>query len=272
MATLVALAGCASPPADRPGSAVAEAAPTVRPLPVGAGVDYQLGGPSPVPPGVGVVVRDQSAPPPEGVYAVCYVNAFQTQPEANGTWLEQHPELVLRDAAGEPLVDEDWGELLLDVRAPTRAAVVDLVAPWVTGCADHGYDAVELDNLDSYTRSEGALTREDAAETFAALAEVAHRAGLAVGQKNATGLTARLARGDADFAVLEQCGEYEECGDAAEAYAGRVLLVEYTADGLAAACAGWPRLRPVLRDLDLVPSGEPGYLRRECPGAGRPTS
>ena len=249
-----------------PAATTADPTPTtapVRPLPVGAGVDYQLGGASPVPAGVGVVVRERTDPP-AGDYAVCYVNGFQTQPDATRDWLREHPDLVLRDAAGDPVVDAEWGELLLDVRDGTRAAVVAVVGEWVRGCARDGYDAVEVDNLDSWTRSEGLLTPEDAVATLTALAAVAHEAGLAVGQKNATELLPRLAGSVADFAVVEECGDWRECGLVADAYDGHALLVEYTEDGFAAACAGWAELRPVLRDVDLVPVGEDGYLRREC--------
>ncbi len=271
---VVLLAGTActtTAPAHRPtaSSPTSSTTPTsstaqrVRPLPVGAGVDYQLGGASPVPAGVGVVVRDRTDPP-AGDYAVCYVNGFQTQPDAHDAWLRDHPDLVLRDAAGQPVADEDWGELLLDTRRAVRERLVAVLTPWLTGCAEDGYDAVELDNLDSWTRSDGLLTDDDAVATLAALADVAHRAGLAVGQKNAVELVPRLAGTVADFAVVEECGRYDECAGYADAYDDRVLVIEYTAGGLAAACRGWARVRPVLRDLDLVPAGRTGHLRREC--------
>lgn len=262
LAVLGVAAGCTSPgPAARPSTAAPS--PTVRPLPVGAGVDYQLGGASPVPARVGVVARDRTDPP-AGDYAVCYVNGFQTQPDANDTWLREHPDLVLHDAAGEPVVDEDWGELLLDTRPAARDGLVAVLTPWVQGCADAGYDGVELDNLDSWTRSDGLLSADDAVATLAAVADVAHAAGLAVGQKNAVELAPRLAGSVADFAVVEECGRYDECAGYADAYDDRVLVIEYTTAGLAAACRGWARVRPVLRDLDLVPAGAEGYVRREC--------
>lgn len=240
--------------------------PRVTPPPVGAGVDYQLGGPSPVPAGVGVVVRDRTAPPPDGVYAVCYVNGFQAQPDEEDAWLRDHPDLVLRDAGGRPVVDEAWDELVLDTgTAAKRDGLLAVLRPQVEGCADDGYDAVELDNLDSWTRSGGRLTADDAVAMTALLAEVAHRVGLAVGQKNAAELLPRRDELGTDFAVVEECGAYDECDAFADAYGGRVLLVEYTRDGLAAACRTQARLRPALRDLDLVPAGEPGYVRAECP-------
>ena len=51
----------------------------VVPLPVGV-ADYQLGEAYRPAEDVTVVVRDATATPEPGVYSVCYVNAFQTQP------------------------------------------------------------------------------------------------------------------------------------------------------------------------------------------------
>ena len=127
-------------------------------VPTGTDVDYQLGGAADPPANVGIVVRDRTEPPAAGRYNVCYVNGFQTQPNEKGFWAK-HRGLVLRDADGRPVVDEAWGELLLDVRtAAKRQALARIVGRWVRGCAHDGYDAVEFDNLDSFTRSDGLLT------------------------------------------------------------------------------------------------------------------
>src|SRR4051812_49812076 len=83
-------------------------------LPTGTDVDYQLGGDRPVPDHVGIVVRDREAEPVEGTFNVCYVNGFQTQPDERPFW-RRHWRLVLK-RHGEPVVDEAWGEWLLDVR------------------------------------------------------------------------------------------------------------------------------------------------------------
>ena len=40
-----------------------------------------------------------------------------------------------------------------------------IVGRWIAGCADDGFDAVELDNLDSFTRSRQLIERADTAET-----------------------------------------------------------------------------------------------------------
>ncbi|WP_286175639.1 endo alpha-1,4 polygalactosaminidase [Arthrobacter sp. NEB 688] len=271
MASVLCALGCAPAAQDADpveATRASPAHPAVRPLPRGAGVDYQLGGTSAVPPGVAVVVRDRTDQP-AGAYPVCYVNAFQAQPDATDWWLEEHPGLVLRHPGGTPVVDDAWDETLLDIRPHARRELLAVLEPWLESCAAAGFAAVELDNLDSWTRSDGLLTADDAVSFVTALADVAHQAGLAVGQKNAVELTDRLAGTVTDFAVVEECGRYAECGPFVEAYDGRVVLVEYGEAGLTAACTTWADLRPVRRDLDLVPAGEPGYVRRECPAPTR---
>src|SRR6478735_51607 len=183
------------------------AAASVSPLPAGTDVDYQLGGAAAVPDHVGIVVRDRTERPASGRYNICYVNGFQTQPGERAVW-RRHPGLVLR-RHGRPVVDEAWGERLLDLRtARKRARLAAIVGRWTRGCARHGYDAVEYDNLDSYTRSHHLLTRRQALAYARLLVRGAHRVGLAAGQKNLADLDGT--RLGYDFAVAEECGRYEE--------------------------------------------------------------
>ena len=57
------------------------------------------------------------------------------------------------------MVDPGWpDEWLLDIStAPKRRAITRIMDRWIRGCARDGYDAVEFDNLDSWTRSRGLL-------------------------------------------------------------------------------------------------------------------
>ncbi|MFI7008688.1 endo alpha-1,4 polygalactosaminidase [Streptomyces sp. NPDC050145] len=256
-----ALAGCSA----RPGAPDAPDGRVTRP-PAGAGFDYQLGGPYPPPDGVRVVARDRTERPVRGLYNICYVNAFQAQPDATRWWRRERPELLLRDADGRLVVDEDWGEPLLDIStAGKRSSLAQIVGRWIDGCADSGYQAVEPDNLDSYTRSKGLLKKSDALAFARLLASRAHAAGLAVGQKNTTELLPEGAHAGFDFAVAEECARYDECGAYAEAYDDRVYVIEYRARDLARACARWGgRLSVVLRDRDVRPAGTKGYVRRAC--------
>lgn len=234
-------------------------AATVQPLPVGTRADYQLGGPRSVPDDVGIVVRDRRAPA-AGRYDVCYVNGFQTQPDEQRFW-QRHPRLVLRQG-GRPVVDSAWGEQLLDLRtAAKRTALARIVAGWTRGCAARGYEAVELDNLDSFTRSRRLLTARHAAAYARLLVRDAHRAGLAVAQKNRAGWDGRTV--GFDFAVAEECGRYDECGAYAAVYGRRVVAVEYRAADLDRTCAHHADLAVVLRDVDVTPDG----VRRWCPSS-----
>ena len=227
---------------------------SVTGLPTGTDLDYQLGGAAEPAAHVGIVVRDRTEPPAPGRYGVCYVNGFQTQPDARAFW-RRHAELVLRDAGGHPVVDEAWGERLLDLRtAPKRRALARIVGRWVRGCAADGYQAVELDNLDSWTRSDGLLSRRQALRYAALLTERAHRAGLAVGQKNVAGLDGT--RVGFDFAVAEECGRYDECQRYVDVYGDQVLMVEYRAADFERTCAAYGATHAVvLRDRELTPGG-----------------
>ncbi|MCX5166714.1 endo alpha-1,4 polygalactosaminidase [Streptomyces antibioticus] len=243
-----------------------KSAPEVELPAADAVFDYQIGRPYPPAKGVTAVSRDRSAEPARGFYNVCYVNAFQAQPDALDWWEENHPDLILRDKGRRPVIDEDWDEALLDTStADKRARLSDVVGPWVDGCAESGFQAVELDNLDSYERSAGGLTKAHNAAFAKLLADRAHTAGLAVGQKNTTDLLPDRRKIGFDFAVAEECGQYDECGAYAEAYANRVFVIEYEDDGFRRACAGHgSELAVVQRDLDVAPRGSEEYVFRTC--------
>ncbi|WP_318198203.1 endo alpha-1,4 polygalactosaminidase [Streptomyces sp. MCL20-2] len=244
----------------------AKAAPKVVPPIANAVFDYQIGGPYTPPAGVEAVSRDRGARPADGLYNICYVNAFQTQPDALDRWEEDDPDLLLRNADGGLIEDEDWGEALLDTSTgDKRTRLAKIVGEWIDGCAESGFQAVEPDNLDSYERSDGLLTRADNAAFAKLLADRAHAAGLAIGQKNTTDLLGQRREIGFDFAVAEECGRYDECADYAAAYEDKVFVVEYTADDFKEACSSvGATVSVVRRDLDVVPAGRPGYVFRAC--------
>ncbi|NDZ71941.1 endo alpha-1,4 polygalactosaminidase [Streptomyces sp. SID10362] len=245
-----------------PGSARAEAA-AYSPPPAHAGFDYQIGGAYTPPAGVDVVSRDHTASPAPGLYNICYVNAFQAQPGAESDWDD---DLLLRDANGDVVYDTDWGEAFLDIRtADKRERIAAKVGTWIDGCADKGFQAVEPDNYDSYTRAGDLLDAADAQGLIRLLAERAHSDGLAIGQKNTVELAPNREANGLDFAVAEECGEWDECGDYTAAFGDRVIVIEYTAKGLSKACAGFgDELSIVRRDLDVSPEGSSGYVRETC--------
>jgi hypothetical protein len=160
-------------------------------------------------------------------------------------------------------VDKNWGELLLDTGTRTkRRALARIVGRWIDGCGRSGFDAVEPDNLDSWQRSKGLLRRRDNVAFAQLLIRRAHRAGLAIAQKNAAGLAgARMF----DFAVVEQCQRYRECARFTRAYGDQVLEIEYRRKDFDEACdARGARLPIVYRDVNLAPRGSRGYRFATC--------
>jgi hypothetical protein len=218
--------------------------------------DYQIGGAYPPAPGVAIVTRDRRDPPAPGVYSICYLNAFQTQPAETAWWRSAHPDLVL------PVEDPEWpGEFLLDLSTSAkREEVAGIVGDWIDGCTAAGYRAVEPDNLDSWTRSGGRFSAADALSYAGRLVRRAHARGLAIGQKNAADLGARGKAAGFDFAVAEECAAFDECADYTAAYGVEVLEIEY--DRGAFACAADHPV--ILRDRDVVPAGSPGYVYESC--------
>jgi hypothetical protein len=250
------------------GDRAAEAAAVQAP-PAHAPVSYQLGGAFAPPPGVVIVDRDRAARPVQGAYNVCYVNAFQAQPEELRWWRARHRGLLLA-RGGRAIVDRAWNEQLLDTgTGAKRRALAGVVGRWIDGCARAGFQAVEPDNLDSWGRSRGALTRADNLAFAALLIARAHARGLAIAQKNAAEVAPAGRRLGFDFAVAEECQRYRECGAYLRAYGSRVIEIEYPDNGgeanFVAACrARGNRISIVYRDRAVTPAGRPGYVERRC--------
>lgn len=239
--------------------------PAVRLPAANSAFDYQLGGAYSPPTGVTMVVRDRTEGPAAGLYNICYINGFQIQPGEEGQWMAQHPELMLRDRRGDLVIDEDWGEILIDVSSPAkRSQVAQVVGGWIRGCKAAGYDAVEIDNLDSYLRAQGTLSEDDNVATMQLFVQAAHQEGLAIGQKNSAELVARRAELGTDFAIAEECNRYDECDVFTRAYGAQVFIIEYRQRDFDRGCRSYPQLSIVYRDLDLVPAGGSGYRYDGC--------
>jgi hypothetical protein len=253
-------------------------APAVVPPPANAGFDYQIGGDYPLPAGVTVVSRDwfsgDAAPDP--AYSICYVNAFQTQANESGTDRPDEQDnwprkLVLRKLGDDP----KWGgEYLVDIRSKRkRAKAARWVAPMIEQCAAKGFEAVEFDNLDSWTRFDGTPLAKKVpfgkreALAFARKLSILSRAeGLAVGQKN----TADVTRGQADragfdFAIAEECARYRECDAYRKVHGDLVIEIEYRQQDFDRACADLgDRLSIVLRDRLVSTPGKSRYVFESC--------
>jgi hypothetical protein len=258
--TIAILAACAG---------VAPASAAVRLPPAGAQFDYQIGGAYTPDTTVGIVDRDRTDAPAAGKYNVCYVNAFQTQPEAASWWKSKHRSLLLR-RNGRYVVDSAWNEMLLDTStARKRRALAAVVGRWMDGCRRAGYQAVEPDNLDSWTRSKHGLTMADNKAYARLLIRRAHARGLAIAQKN----TPELGRGGKalgfDFAIAEECNVYDECGSYTGPFGDRVYEIEYTDNGgesnFQSACsARGSSISITYRDRDVVAKDSGDYTYKSC--------
>ncbi|HYN96585.1 MAG TPA: endo alpha-1,4 polygalactosaminidase [Pilimelia sp.] len=154
-----------------------------------------------------------------GRRAICYLSA--------GAYEDFRPDAARFPAAvlGRP---NGWaGERWLDVRQWQVLAPV--LRDRLRLCRQKGFDAVEADNVDGYANVTGfPLTAGDQLRFNRRVAALAHSLGLAVGLKNDLDQAAALAP-DFDFAVVEECFRYAECGKLAPFTAARkpVFAAEY---------------------------------------------
>jgi hypothetical protein len=233
--------------------------------------DYQLGGGYPPAPGIGGVSRDSLDMPAKDMYSICYVNGFQSQPDERMMWLKAHRALLLADEKGRPIVDPNWPDefILNTATAKSRSQIAAIIYRMIIVCAKKHFDAVEIDNLDSYTRSRGRLTEKGALALARLYAMKAHALGLAIAQKNAGDLSKR-GRDEVgfDFAVAEECRRFDECALYANSYGLKVIDIEYTDDlrgTIADTCAD-PQIpfSTIIRDRNLTRPGNATYFFHSC--------
>jgi hypothetical protein len=137
-----------------------------------------------------------------GRKVICYVAVGSHEPGRPDSG--RFPAEVLgRPMDGWP--DERWLDVRRwDVLEPIMAARFDV-------CRQKGFDAVEPDNVDGYQNETGfPLTASDQLVFNKRIADLAHRRGLAVGLKNDLDQAAEL-EPHFDFAVNEECMQYDEC-------------------------------------------------------------
>lgn len=233
--------------------------------PTNGDLDYQLGGSYPPPDGVEIVTRDRTDSPVPGLYNICYINGFQTQPQEADWWLSTHPQLLLRDGEENIVTDPEWpDELILDTSPNRHQELIAIVGNWIDDCAASGFDAIEIDNLDTYSRFPEFLRVEDAVSIAQALTERAHGANLAAGQKNAPELPTPDSNAIFDFAVVEQCNQYDECELFTAVYASLVFVIEYDRRSFERGCAEFPELSILFRDLGLSTPSAAAYVYDSC--------
>lgn len=137
-----------------------------------------------------------------GKRVICYFSAGTYEPRRSDS-----NDFQAQDR-GNPVVgwpDEAW----LDIRSPN---VQTIMKSRLDLAVQKGCDAVEPDNVDGYTNNPGfPLTAADQLAYNRLIANEAHLRGLAVGLKNDLDQVNDLVS-YYDFAVNEQCFEYNECG------------------------------------------------------------
>ncbi|ANZ43508.1 hypothetical protein BBK82_43115 [Lentzea guizhouensis] len=234
-------------------------------------LDYQLGAAYAPPAGVNLVTRDSTASPAAGLYSICYVNGFQTQPADRDVWLNQRGHLILKDSSGKPIIDPNWpDEFLLDTSTSAkRTELASIIGRTIDTCASKGFKAVEVDNLDSYLRARGKLSVNNNLAYAKLLADRSHSRNLAIGQKNSAEQAER-GRSEVgfDFAVSEECHRWEECSSYSDVYGAHVMDVEYTDDlrGTFEDVCDDPDTpaTTTLRDRYLVGPNDPDYAFDHC--------
>lgn len=137
-----------------------------------------------------------------GKTVICYIDAGSYENYRRDA--ASFPASVLgKTLEGWP--DEKW----LDIRQ--RSILLPIMAKRIDSCRAKGFDAIDADNVDGYSNATGfRLTAQDQIAYNRALTQLAHTRGMPIGLKNTLGLIPALVD-SYDFAVIEQCFEYNEC-------------------------------------------------------------
>lgn len=160
----------------------------------------------------------------QGDKAIGYIDAGTAE-----TWRPDYPQYQSFNAScggclfGKPVSgfsDEFWLNVNTNVAGTnpntgqTQTAqqfILDELAARLAKARSAGADAVEFDDVDAYQNKTGLAISAATQEQFdAAIANLAHTAGLAAGLKNDLGQAGDL-QPYFDFAINEQCWQYREC-------------------------------------------------------------
>ncbi len=155
-----------------------------------------------------------------GRKAVCYLSV--------GSYEDFRPDISRFPTSVLGLTMDGWpDERWLDIRQ--RDVLGPIMAARFDMCRAKGFDAIEADNVDGYANDTGfPITRDDQIAYDSMLADLAHARGMSIALKNSPELAGDLVD-TFDFAIVEQCYEYDEC-DAYTPFIDRgkaVLHVEY---------------------------------------------
>ena len=139
----------------------------------------------------------------EGVKVICYVDV--------GSWEEYRPDAGEFPASALGKRYEGWPEeRWLDIAHFHKFA--SIMEARFEKCAEKGFDAVEPDNIAGFENKTGfPLTAADQLRYNRWVAAQVHQRGMAVALKNDPTQAKQLV-GNFDFAIVEECFQYHECG------------------------------------------------------------
>jgi hypothetical protein len=143
----------------------------------------------------------------EGRSVICYFSA--------GTVEDWRPDAgsFPAEAVGSNMVDWE-GEKWLDT---TNVGVRSLMADRILLAQEKGCQAVDPDNVDGYLHETGFnLSIDDTKDYLSFLSSEARSRGMLIGMKNAAEIAGDgtdFVRDNMDFSVVEECNNYDECGE-----------------------------------------------------------
>ncbi|WP_395848703.1 endo alpha-1,4 polygalactosaminidase [Cystobacter fuscus] len=162
--------------------------------------------------------------------------------------------------------DEGWdGSYWLDIRQ------LDILLPimrdrMINWCKNKGFDAIEPDETEVWSNDSGfPITKAQNNAFNKAIADLAHSLGMSVGLKGNNTEAPELVN-YFDWALTEQCWEYDECALFKNSFIAQgkaVFNVEYNVNPNCTRANQW-HINSSRRDLELVGPTASGYLYQPC--------
>lgn len=154
-----------------------------------------------------------------GAKAICYVDAgsiedFRPDYQTFVDWDKAHGKSLLGKPFSDEFPNERWANINND--KGQRDFLLAMMTARVAKCAQAGFDGVEFDVVNAHEEGKSVTgwTVSPATQLIfnRALAAIGHAKGLSVALKNDLTQVSDLV-GDFDYAVNEQCFEFDECGE-----------------------------------------------------------
>lgn len=217
-------------------------------------------------------LKDWGAAQGKTVIAICYIDVGVYEDYRSDIQKFKDAQDQLRRDTGNPNAklwgnaDAGWnGSWWLDVRQQKYLLPImeARIRDW---CKAKGFDAVEPDESEVWNNNPGfPITMQESHNYTKAIADLAHSYGLSVGLKGNNG-EAALLEPYTDWALTEQCFEYNECQNFVNSFIKNgkaVFNIEYSANP-DCAFANKNRINSAKRDLNLVGPTASGYRYQPC--------